>query len=61
MKRYMVAVKHSKNVYEGFKRSMEDYSRSRKDYELYQDINKLEEMIKAYYDAIAKVGTRLYE
>jgi hypothetical protein len=54
----MAAGKHDENIYEAIKKIREDYIKSHKDYELYRDINKLKEMIKAYYDALAKMGGR---
>ena len=54
----MAVNKRSKNVYEAIKKSIEDYMDARRDYELYRDIDKLREMIKAYYNIIAKVGGR---
>ena len=44
------------NIYEAFKKSVEDYNRARSDYELYQDSDKLREMIKTYYNTIGKLS-----
>ena len=44
------------NIYEAFKKSVEDYNRARSDYELYQDSDKLREMIKTYYNTIGKTS-----
>jgi hypothetical protein len=54
----MATGKRDENIYEVIKKFKEDYIKSRKDYELYRDVNKLKEMIKAYYDALAKMGGR---
>jgi TFIIF-interacting CTD phosphatase-like protein len=51
----MVTGKRGENIYEAAKRSRDDYMKSLRDHELYRDINKLKEMIKAYYDALARM------
>jgi len=50
--------KHDENIYEMFKKSVDNHNRARRDYELYQDPDKLRKMIKAYYDTIARMGGR---
>jgi hypothetical protein len=54
----MVMGKRDENIYEAAKRSRDDYMKSLRDHELYRDINKLKEMIKAYCDALARMGSR---
>jgi len=46
----------NKNIYDDFRKMVKDYERSRRDYELYQHPNRIIDLIKEYYEAIAKLA-----